>query len=183
MLRRAGILIAMYSVCSIAPAESGQWREFVPEVRAVLANHSGSCQPETLRGDPVETAEFASESVALIDVCPLGAYTELIDAMLLRDSHPVLAHFRKDGHQLDIGFSRGASAMHGTDVKLVQEKQAIYDISWDNNGLDDEGKSKLQKCELSAYVWNPMTQTFDFNRSLSGQARSKYCQDLAKKTH
>ena len=73
-------------------------------------------------------------------------------AMRLEGSEPVLGSFRKANHKVDLEFAQGSSVMHGKDVKLVPEKGAIYDISWDNDGMDSTGTVQLQKCVVEPMV-------------------------------
>jgi hypothetical protein len=159
------------------------WRELAPSIKSSLNSRPTSCDPGTMRGGILDAAELEGTSFALIDVCPLGAYTELIDVMRLQGDNPIFAHFRKDAHEMDAGFSRGASAMHGKDIKLVPEKHAVYDISWDNDGLDRAGTVKLQKCDVNAYIWNPSAISFDFDRKLSITATRSYCHELEHQVH
>jgi hypothetical protein len=164
-------------------SEQRKWQAMVPNIRAALESQASSCQPGTVRADVLGAADFLGASFALIDVCPLGAYTELIDAMRLDANQPVLARFRKGGHRIAVGFSRGASVMHGKDVKLVPEEHAIYDISWDNDGTDSAGMVRLRKCVADAYVWHPKTEMFDHNARLTTQATQSYCRELKHRAH
>jgi hypothetical protein len=125
-------------------------------------------------------SEFAGNSFALVDLCPLGAYTELMDPMQLEAGQPVVARFRKANHEVDLGFARGASVMHGVDVKLAPSQNAIYSIRWDNDGLDKQGVVKLKECAVDAYVFNSKSNTFDWDRRLTRQATRGYCQTLQR---
>ena len=73
--------------------------------------------------------------------------------------------------------------MHGKDVKLVPEKQAIYDISWDNDGMDSAGTVKLQECLVDAYVWNSKAKIFDHDPKLTSQTTRSYCHELEHQVH
>jgi len=69
--------------------------------------------------------------------------------MRLEGSEPVLGSFRKANHKVDLEFAQGSSVMHGKDVKLVPEKGAIYDISWDNDGMDTP-----EPCSCKSASWS-----------------------------
>jgi hypothetical protein len=60
--------------------------------------------------------------------------------------------------------------MQAVDVKLVPEKNAIYDIFSDNDRA-----GHLAKCGVKAYVWNVNAKTFDWNARLSRRAGRDYC--------
>jgi len=160
-----------------------KWRALIPKIQRVLTVQPSSCDSRSLRAAPLVAVEFSGTSFALIDVCPLGAYTELIDVMELHDGEPVMATFRRNGKHIDAEFSQGASVMHGKAVKLVPAKRALYDISWDNDGLDSGGTVKLQNCTVDAYVWNSERGTFDFDRNLTMQSTRSYCHQLEHEVH
>lgn len=136
-----------------------------------------------MRAEPVDAADFAGNSFALVDLCPLGAYTELIVPMQLEAGQPVVARFRKATREVDLGFARGASAMHGVDVKLAPSQNAIYSIHWDNDGLDKQGVLQLKECAVDAYVLNTKSNTFDWDTRLTKQATRGYCQTLRRQAH
>jgi hypothetical protein len=113
-------------------------------------------------------------SVALVDFCTGGAYTDRIVAMRMDHGKPVLAELRdENGKTVENGFSRGASAMHSADVKLEATKRTIYELFANN---DSGGKPAL--CSGKAYVWNARRQTFDLDLQLSKNASTAYCRSL-----
>jgi hypothetical protein len=73
--------------------------------------------------------------------------------------------------------------MHGKDVKLVREKHAVYDISWDNDGTDSSGIVRLEKCVVEAYVWARKAQLFDYNAKLTRESTLTYCRELEHRVH
>ncbi len=164
-------------------AELAKWRAMLPKIESLLTRQGDLCQPGSMRAGPMDAADFAGNSFALVDACPLGAYTELIIAMRLDAGEPVLAHFRKNNRQIDAEFSRGASAMHGKDVKLVPEKHAIYDISLDNDGIDSAGTVRLEKCVVDTYIWNTQAGAFDYDQKLTNRATQNYCHALEHQAH
>lgn len=118
-----------------------------------------------------------SLSVALVDFCGQGAYTDSIVVMRMDHGRPVLAKFRDaKGKYIENSFLSGASVMHAVDVKLVAEKKAVYDSFADN---DAEGKPA--QCGVKAYVWNAKTETFDLDLRLSRSASATYCRSLRGK--
>jgi len=113
-------------------------------------------------------------SVALVDFCGPGAYTDSIVAMRMDHGEPVLAKFRDaKGKEVGNGFASDASVMHTVGVKLIAEKKAIYDFFADN---DAEGKPA--QCGVKAYVWNARNMTFDQDLRLSKTASAEYCRSL-----
>jgi hypothetical protein len=165
-------------------AERAKWEGLMPKIESMLIGQEGMCPPDwKMHPGPLDSANFAGTSVALIDICPLGASTELIVAVRLEAGQPVLAHYRKDNHSADVVLVQGSSAMHGRTVKLVPKKRAIYDVSWENDGEDRVGTIRMQSCTAKAYVWNPKTETFDWNRKLTGQATRSYCRGSKERVH
>jgi hypothetical protein len=113
-------------------------------------------------------------SVALVDFCDGGAYTDWIVVMRMEHGQPVIARFRnRIGKSIPNGFASGASVMHSVDVKLIPARKAIYERFADN---DSEGK--LARCGVKTYVWNPRTRTFDEDKRLSRVASDDYCRSL-----
>ena len=122
----------------------------------------------------VDAADFGDgPTVALVDWCHGGAYMDWIVAMQLEGNEPVLSSFIKPNGSLeDIEFLQGASVMHGADVKLAPEKNAIYRIQWDND------QEQHLSCGAGAYVWNRKMRSFRLNAELSKQATRTYCQKV-----
>lgn len=155
-------------------SEKADWQALIPAIENVLTTNGTTCPGQRLQVGIKDAADLAGNSVALVDFCPGGAYTDWIVAMRLENGQPVPARFRKDnGKPADIGFAEGASVMHGMDAKLVPEKNAIYGIQWDN----DESMH-LKRCAVTAYVWNAKGKTFDLNPDLSKEAQSSYSKTL-----
>jgi len=136
-------------------AELAKWRSLIPAVESVLIRQGNPCSGERLRAGPADAADFAGSSIALVDVCPLGAYTELMVAMRLEGSEPVLASFRKANHKVDLEFAQGSSVMHGKDVKLVPEKGARFMTS---PGTTMEWTAP-EPCSWKSASWTPMFGT------------------------
>jgi hypothetical protein len=168
----------------VRPPEIAKWQALVPAIETTLTLQGLTCTDGTIRIGIVDAAEFAGLSVALVKYCPGGAYTDWIVAMQLEKGEPVRIHFRKmNGEVGDLEFAQGASVMHGKSAKLVPKNSAIYDISWDNDGLDKNGVIKPQKCVVDAYVLNTKSKIFEWDADLTKQAARSYCQDLAQRAH
>jgi hypothetical protein len=147
-----------------------------PTIEKVLTAHGSTCPGQPLHIGIKDAAEFAGNSIALVDFCPGGAYTDWYVAMRLENGQPVPARFRdKSGKIADVGFAEGASVMHGMDVKLVPENSAIYGIQWDN-----DASMHLTRCAVTAYVWNDKDKTLDLSPHLSNAAKATYCQNLQR---
>lgn len=171
-------LLATASVAQSKPPtpEQAHWQALTPAIENVLTTNGAKCPGQRLTVGIKDAAELAGNSVALVDFCAGGAYTDWIVAMRLENGQPVPVRFRKqNGQSADIGFAEGASVMHGMDVKLMPDGNAIYGIEWDN----DESMH-LKRCAVTAYVWNPKEQTFDLSSNLSKEATASYCQTLQK---
>jgi hypothetical protein len=165
-------------------AEMAKWQALIPTIKRVLMRQGDPCRGYySMQGEPVDATDLAGNSFALVDVCPLGAYTELIIPMQLEAGQPVVARFRNAKREVDLGFARGASVMHGVDVKLAPENNAVYDIHWDNDGLDNKGIMKLEKCIVDAYVWKAKSKTFDWDAGLTKRATRSYCRELQREIH
>jgi hypothetical protein len=157
--------------------EKARWEPLIPVIEAVLKQQGSTCPGQRLQVGIKDAAELAGNSVALVDFCPGGAYTDWIVAMRLEASQPVPARFRKgNGKTADIGLAEGASVMHGMGVKLVAEKNAVYDIARDNDET-----MHLKRCAVTAYVWNATAKTFDLSTDLSKEAQASYCEALQEK--
>src|SRR5262249_31645820 len=147
--------------------ERAKWQVLIPSIEKVLTAHGSTCPEQPLRVGIKDAADFAGNSVALVDFCPRGAYTDWLVAMSLGNGQPVPRRFRKgNGEIADVGFAEGASVMHGMDAKLGPEKNAIYSIQWDN-----DAEMHLKRCAVTAYVWNAKEKTFDLSRTLSKPAQ------------
>jgi hypothetical protein len=155
-----------------------QWRTRVSSIQKILRERDDNCYgapaPEIV--DAFGTSGDAL-SVALVDFCTGGAYTEYIVAMRMAHGVPVPARFRDaKGMHVENGFARGASAMHSVDVKLAVTNNAVYDVFAEN---DPEGKPA--QCGAKAYVWNVKSQTFDLDLRLSKSAGDEYCRILRER--
>jgi hypothetical protein len=155
-----------------------KWQALIPTIERIL-KHSGDpdpCPGQRMQVHAVDAADFARSSFALVDYCPGGAYTDWIVAMRLEGGQPVKARFRKDNRDIGLGFAQGTSVMHGRNVRLVPEKQAIYDFSWDYMGENPS----LEECVVNAYIWNTKFKTFDWDAELTKPATGNYCSGMRK---
>jgi hypothetical protein len=178
MTKRFLIVIGLLAGASVAPqkpaSDKAKWESLVPKIGNVLSQQGTTCPGQPLHIAIKDAARLAGNSVALVDFCPGGAYTDWIVAMRLEADQPVAARFRaEDGKDANIGFAEGASVMHGMDAKLVPENNAIYGIEWDNDET-----MRLKRCVVKAYVWKNRAKTFDFDPVLSNRAQASYCQKL-----
>jgi hypothetical protein len=174
------IIVALLAGASVAQdraaLDKAKWETLVSKIDTVLSRQGSTCPGQRLHIRIKDAAQIAGNSVALVDFCPGGAYTDWIVAMRLEVDQPVLARFRNENGKLaDIGFAEGASVMHGVDAKLVPGRSAIYGVEWDNDET-----MRLKRCAVAAYVWNSREKTFDFNPTLSKRARVSYCHTLQK---
>ena len=95
----------------------------------------------------------------------------------MQDGKPVLALFRggSDGKALPMTFLAGASVMHGADVQLLPEKQAVFAVHWD---MSNDGK-RMASCAGEAYRWNAGSQRFDLSKELSRSLSQDFCKTLS----
>ncbi|WP_109488189.1 hypothetical protein [Occallatibacter savannae] len=160
-------------------AALAEWRARVPEIQKLLeASDEQNC-----RGAPapeiVDAFGSSKEglSVALVDYCSGGAYTDSLIPMLLVEGKPAQARFRgANGKAIRVEFMSGASAMHSRFVELGAEQKAIYDRFTENDGA-----GKVASCGVKAYVWNAQSRTFDLDFRLSRTASADYCRRLRAK--
>jgi hypothetical protein len=159
-------------------AAIAKWKALLPAINKVLEKHNLKCHTEWIppiwSPQIVDAAEFSSGdhvSVALVDYCNGGAYTDWIVAMILEDGRPALSRFRKaNGQDERVEFASGSSVMHSLCAELVPGKDAIYDFHWDYGQT-----GSLQDCGIKAYVWNTETKTFRLNTELSKHATQSRC--------
>ncbi|HEX3354178.1 MAG TPA: hypothetical protein VHS34_15265 [Terriglobales bacterium] len=122
-----------------------------------------------------ETADITGDGVpeALVYLGTGGAYTDELTLMRVKNGKPVVARFKqKKGGVSPLIFLSGSSVRHQESVKMLPDRRAIYSMS---SETDDSGRKA--KCGVVAYEWTAETQTFDWNRSLSGQLTESNCRD------
>jgi hypothetical protein len=152
-----------------------QWSPLVPSIQKTLEESDKNCVGGPAPGI-VDAFGLSGDalSVALVDFCGRGAYTDAIVVMRRDHGKPVPAKFRDARlKRVENGFANGASAMHTVSVRLVAEKEAVYD-----SFADSDAEGKPYKCGVKAYVWNAGTETFDLNLRLSKSASLDYCRSL-----
>jgi hypothetical protein len=151
------------------PAAMAKWQALVPKIESLFAP-SSECPVEELHVNIVDAAEFhvpGGLSVALVDWCRGGAYTDWIVVMNIEDGKPVFSRFINAHDKVEpVQFAQGASEMHGADVQLAPEKNVIYGVQWDND-------QKVR--DVNAYVWNQKTRAFKLNMELSKHAAQTHC--------
>lgn len=156
-------------------AAVAKWHALAPAINTALTRQAPDlCDAGHSNIEIVDAAELHAPgglSVALVDWCQAGAYMDQIVVMQLEDGRPVLSIFKNahDKVEPDMIFGQGASVMHGADVKLAPEKNAIYDIRWDND-------QKLHlTCAADAYVWNEKAKDFSLDTELSKRVTRTEC--------
>jgi len=153
-----------------------KWQALIPKIETLFQRRRYKCPmpPEQSQMGIVDAGDFrAGLSVALVDWCHGGAYMDWIVAVQLEGNEPVLSRFTNpDGSVENVEFLQGASVMHGADVKLAPEKNAIYGIHWDND------QQMHLTCGAGAYVWNRKMRAFRLAAELSKQATRTYCQKV-----
>jgi hypothetical protein len=158
------------------PAALAKWQALIPSIESSFAREGHKCPAEDSHIGIIDAADFHvpdGPSVALVDWCRGGAYTDWIVAMQIEDGKPVLSRFTNaDGKADPVEFLQGASVMHGANVKLVPEKNAIYGINWDND------QEMHLSCGANAYVWNPKTKAFRLDKELTSRATRIECEKL-----
>lgn len=65
-------------------SEKAKWESLVPTIESVLVQQGSACPGQQLHISIKDAAEVAGNSVALVDFCPGGAYTDWIVAMRAR---------------------------------------------------------------------------------------------------
>jgi len=152
-----------------------QWRLLAPAIQKTLEeSDEQNCRGAPPAGIVDAFAGNDGLSVALVDFCGRGAYTDAIVVMRMDHGEPVPAKFRDaKGGKVRNGFSIGASVMHSVSVRLVAEKKAVFD-----SFADSDAEGKPDKCGVKAFVWNARNKTFDLNLQLSKSASAEYCRSL-----
>jgi len=148
-----------------------KWRAMIPAIENVLNEHNLHCDYPGGPWKPsiVDAADFSSTdhvSVALVDWCNGGAYSDAILTVNLQDGKPVLSRFLNANNQEQrVEFLSGSSVMHSVGVKLVPEKNALFDSHCDYAESED-----VFHCKVTAYVWNPTARAFKLDTKLSRQS-------------
>jgi hypothetical protein len=151
-----------------------EWKAMLPQIERILEGFPCGRHLSYAVVDAFGT-KADKLSVALVDSCQDGAYTQSVVAFRLEHGKPVLAKFRDANRKhVENAFLNGASVMNSADVKLAPEKKAIYDMY---AGSDPEGRPAA-KCGVRAYVWNGGSGTFDLDTKLSKTAGVEYCRSL-----
>ena len=155
-------------------AQTVDWRALTAKSEAALGSEFQACDKNHRWIDIVQTADVTGDGIrdALIEYCHMGAYTSDVVLMRMERGNPVLARFRdKSGKIVPVGFTRGASVMHGETAKLFPEKHAVCAFHWDW----DNDAERLATCTVEAYVWIPKTETFDEDEGLSKEIAQRNC--------
>ena len=148
-----------------------KWRVMIPAIENVLKEQNLHCDYPGGPWKPsiVDAADFSSTdhiSVALVDWCHGGAYSDAILAVILQDGKPVLCRFLNANNQEKmVEFLSGSSVMHSVGVKLVPENNALLDSHCDYT--ESEG---VFHCKVIAYVWNATARAFKLDTKLSRQS-------------
>lgn len=106
-----------------------KWRVMMPAIENVLNEHDLHCNYPGGPWKPsiVDAAEFSSTdhmSVALVDWCNGGAYSDAILTVNLQDGKPVLSRFlNADNQEQRVEFLSGSSVMHSVGAKFVAGKE------------------------------------------------------------
>ena len=156
-----------------------EWTAVLPAVRAIV----GKEFPMPESQNPVKiwiTADVTGDGTpeAVVDLGCCGAYTDEMTVMRMEDGKPVLALFRgRSGKVSTMTFLDGASVMHGAQVKLMSDKQAVFTANWD---LSDDDKHVLS-CTGAAYRWNAGTKSFDLSTQLSRSLSQDFCENLSRR--
>ena len=152
-----------------------QWKAHASKIQKTLEESDEKCVGAPAVGI-VDAFGLSSDtlSVALVNFCGRGAYTDSLFAMRMDHGKPVLARFRDaHGKRIEVELLSGASARHSVGAKLVPENKAIYSLFVEN---DSEGKPA--QCGVKAYVWNAKSETFDQDLRLSKAESAEYCRSL-----
>ncbi len=112
-------------------------------------------------------------SDVLVSLGNAGASTTNLTLVRMENNKPVIAKFKtKEGKVASLLFTEGASLLHGSDVVLLPEKNAIYQGHWMKNAVNPQ---VLDECDVEVYQWNAKTKIFEFNSQLSKEIEGDYC--------
>jgi hypothetical protein len=158
--------------------EIKKWQALAPEIEKALRPRQEDCGGNYgIHAGIFDAAKFPDNGpeVALVDACPLGAYTDLVLAMQLDNGKPVLSKTQQKNGTRGVGleFASGSSVMNTADVRLVPEDKAIYSIDYSTDGC-----THLMRCRVDAYAWNAETGTFRSDAALTRKATQGYCRSV-----
>ena len=163
--------IAQQQATKPSDGAMAKWRVMIPAIENVFKEHNLHCDYPggPVKPSIVDAADFSSTdqmSVALVDWCNGGAYSDAILTVNLQDGKPVLSRFLNANNQEQlVEFLSGSSVMHSVGVKLVPEKNALFDSHCDYAESED-----VFHCKVTAYVWNSKAQAFKLDKKLIGHS-------------
>jgi hypothetical protein len=154
------------------PGESPvtQWENLVPTIKTTLPK---PCPNPDWDVKILDAAIVPPDgpSFAVVDYCEAAPSADWITVMELDADKPTFARFR-DAHKRPIpqNFLQDATVTHFADVRIAPDRATILDFRQEN---DDKGLPL--KCQVSAYIWNAATKTFDYNPQRSKESTHGEC--------
>lgn len=154
------------------PADSPvtQWENLVPAIKEILPK---PCPNPDWDVKILDAAIVPPDgpSFAVVDYCEAAPSADWITVMELDADKPVAARFR-DAHKRPLAqnFLQDATVTQFADVRIAPDRATILDFRQEN-----DSKGLPLKCQVSAYIWNPTTKTFDYNAQRSRETTHGEC--------
>ncbi len=174
------MLLLLVALIAQASPKVVDWESMIPTIRSEVRDEFKGVKdvrPIDIRKTEDITGDGRPEALVYLGLG--GASTDLSAVMRMEYDRPVAALFRqRDGTVSTMTFLEGASAMHGDEIDLLVQEQAI---SATHYKMDSSGK-RFESCGAEVYKWNTETKTFNYNPRLSERVGRDYCRKVAQHT-
>jgi len=152
------------------------WGSLTPDIKIALekALPEKTFRDENVRVITEEDVTDDGSPEALVNI-GCGATTCELVLMRIENNEPTVARFKlKEGEisYLVLTSGIGGAGRYGSDTKLIGDKNAIYYSGY--SAYNESGDF----CGAQVYQWNPQTNIFEFNNSLSNEASKDYCSKI-----
>lgn len=159
-----------------APIPPPNWEDVTAQIKSALVADGQSIE-ERAPIRIMEKKDITGDGIneAVVDTGSGGAYTVYKAVLQMKNREPALVRIKdKDGKTFALsGWPVGASAMHGTDIELLPEQNAIALGTYALDGRTAD--IKLDECRNEIYVWSESSELFEWNSELSQSSSISYC--------
>jgi hypothetical protein len=176
------LLLSSQTDTTLRPQSLADWQTMIPAVREAL---KAQFPEERIEGPypvgilrPGHVADITGDGVseALVSFGAGGASTSQLTLLWIEGGKPVVARFKDRAGKIGpMVFVEGASVIHTDDVDLMPQEHSVYAIHY-NYGANQ----KLHQCGGEAYIWNPHSETFDYNPALTRKLTKIKCGQVPK---
>lgn len=162
-----------------APLPPPSWENAMVDIKSALVIN-GDIIEERSPLRIMEKTDLTGDGFpeALIDIGSGGASTVYMAVMRMEDRKPALVQLKdKNGEVFKLsGWPIGASAMHGQDMELVSNRNAITLGAYSIDGRSAD--ITLEECRNEAYIWKSALGMFEWDSELSEETTQTYCENI-----